>query len=373
MLCAKKEQGPLLPNLSSFTACLPTYSTACLAQGLTWITSLLSPSLKSLRVDGTEKLHFPVHSTLTGFTVLVALVRTCPGVRTLSLFPFTDSDESDEDYDEDEDDSLLNLLPHESFLQCFAALRNLSELETNMAIAEPEALSLLGELPRLKHLTLCATPAKPTINAVDFPDYAFPALEHLALKGLRNTEVKKLLSLVSLVRNINSLEVVTTLSRSEGRWIMDDFFPCLENTPHLTNLTATFDEKWIVDRRPDINFPPVLNTLSSLSLLNVYLNGVEFQSYHGDYTKAFPTLTKLDVSSQNMRLENLPCLATIPKLEHLILSLNLDGDDPYPSQNILPACQSLHTIEITDPWSPTWRPRWVCKVAEYVSSIRQIW
>lgn len=374
ILSMKKEQGPLLPNLTSFTACLSTHTPACLTQGLLWITSLLSPSLKSVRVFGMEQIYFPVRPTRIAFTVLAALVRTCPSIQTLSLFPFAESSESDgeEEEEEEEEGSLPNSLPHELFLQPFAALRGLCELETSLTFTQPETLSLLGELPRLKHLILCATRFDPVINAVDFPDHAFPSLEHLALKGMRNTEVKTLLGLVPLVRNINSLEVITALCRDEGRWIMDDFFPCLENTPHLTNLCATFDEGWILDELPDINFAPVLNTLSKLPLRTFYITGVDFRDYSVDFTQAFPTLTKLDISSQTVDLDHLPGLATIPKLEHLVLSFDLDGEDPAPVQHILPSCQSLHTIEIVDSCPPVWRPKWIRKVAKYVSCIRQI-
>ncbi|KAF8601768.1 hypothetical protein BDV93DRAFT_524524 [Ceratobasidium sp. AG-I] len=362
ILVLKREQGPLLPNLSSLTASLSAPSITCLAQGQIWVTSLLSPSLKSLRVTGPQKNGFPVHSTQVGFAILAALAKICPRIRTLSLFPSTSNDQNDEI------DPLLNLLPNAPFVQCLATLHGLCELETNSAIVRPDALVLLGGLPRLRRLVLCGTPTEAVINPFELPDYAFPALKQLALKGLRSTEVKTLLCALSLVRNIDTLEVVTQLSPNEGRWILDDFFPCLDNTPRLSNLSATFDEKWIVEELPDVNSAPVLNALSRLPLLTVCLNGVEFEEYV-DFREVFSTLSRLDISGQNVDLEHLVGLATIPKLEHLVLSLDLDAEDPDPLEDDVIVCQSLHTLEIVELSFLTWRPIWVHETAEYLLSL----
>lgn len=357
ILSLRTAQGPLLPNLSSLTASLSIRSTACHTQGLMWITSLLSPSLKRVRLIGAEQVSFPIHSAIVGSTILEGIARICPGIQTLSLFPFTGSGESDEEH------FLLNLLPGRSFVQYLPALHDLSELETSMTMVRPEAFAQLGALPRLKRLSLYSTPAEPVIDPKILSENAFPALTHLALKGLRDTEVKMVLSLLPLIRNVTSLEVTMALGEGEGRWIVDEFFPRLENMTHLTDLSASFDEESLLGDFQDINCPQVLNALAKLPLRTISLSGVDFQD-DVDFTEVLPAVTKLSMVSQYTSPERLPCFATIPKLEHLFLVLDLDDEDRYPSQDSVPSCPSLHTIEISSASFLVCRPRWMCKTAE---------
>lgn len=322
-----------------------------------WITSLLSPSLKRVRLIGAEQVSFPIHSAIVGSTILEGIARICPGIQTLSLFPFTGSGESDEEH------FLLNLLPGRSFVQYLPALHDLSELETSMTMVRPEAFAQLGALPRLKRLSLYSTPAEPVIDPKILSENAFPALTHLALKGLRDTEVKMVLSLLPLIRNVTSLEVTMALGEGEGRWIVDEFFPRLENMTHLTDLSASFDEESLLGDFQDINCPQVLNALAKLPLRTISLSGVDFQD-DVDFTKVLPAVTKLSMISQYTSPERLPCFATIPKLEHLFLVLDLDDEDRYPSQDSVPSCPSLHTIEISSASFLVCRPRWMCKTAE---------
>ncbi|KAF8593008.1 hypothetical protein BDV93DRAFT_612378 [Ceratobasidium sp. AG-I] len=362
VLTLKREQGSLLPNLSSLTASLHSPSLTCFAQGQALIISLLSPSLKYVRVTGTRKIPGPACSTLVGSAIMAAITKICPEIRVISLFPSASSKYVSEV--EPPLSSSLHNLSH----QCLAALCSLCEFETSTAIVRPEALAMLGELPQLKHLALCAPPDEPPVRPFDLLDHAFPSLEFLALKGLRSTEVEMLLSLLSLVRNINTLEVVANLGENEERWSLDEFFPCLNNMPRLTNLSATFNDSWTEEEPPDINFPPVLSTLSKLPLLAIYLSGVEFREYI-NFTKIFPTLTKLDISGQNVGLEYLAALSTIPKLEHLVLSLDLEGEELDPLEGSVFSCQSLHTIEIVDLSSLLWRPKWVYETVEYLITL----
>ena len=151
------------------------------------------------------------------------------------------------------------------------------------------------------------------MDPFSLPDHAFPALERLVLKGLWNTRAKMLLGLLPLVQNIKGLEGVTVLGWHEESWILVDFFPCLDNIPRLNNLSATFGEKRIVEELPDIDYPPVLNILFKLSFLTVYLNGVDFQGYL-DLNNVLLTLTKLNISSQSVRLDHPVCWLQPPSL-----------------------------------------------------------
>lgn len=357
-LALKKEQGPLLPNLSSLTARLLAPSSNCLSQGLRWTTYLLSKSLATLQVVGPRKSKFHDNYLLAGFHVLAALAKACSSIQTLFLFPFA-SDNQNHGVD-----PILSSILYDPLIQPFTALRNLRELGMSTIIAQPETFAVLGELPQLKLLALCATVTGPPVMPFDLPIHAFPALEHLTLNGLRNAETTMLLGLVTLVRNISTLEVVTTVGPNGKDWILDEFFPCLGHTHRLANLSVTFDEGWIMQVLPDIDATALI-VLSKLPLLTFSLNGVGFHE-DDDLSAVLRSLTKLDISSQYVDLGHLIGLATIPQLEHLVLSFDLDDEEVVPLEDDHPTCQSLHTIEILNLKSVEWRPRWVHETAQYV-------
>ena len=246
-------------------------------------------------------------SSVVGLIALSVLAHICPGIRTLSPLLFSG------DIQNGQGNHLLSFLSHCPFLRCFNALHKLCELETNTAIAQPEAFAITRGLPRLEHPTLCVTAAEPAMDPFSLPDHGFSALERLVLKDLWNTRAKTLLGLLPLVQNIKGLEAVTVLDWHEESWILVEFFPCLDNIPRLNNLSATLDEKRIVEELPDIDYPPVLNILSKLSFLTVYLNGVDSQGYL-DLKNVFLTLTKLNISSQIVRLDLLVCWLQPPSL-----------------------------------------------------------
>lgn len=333
-ISVKTEEGPLLPQLSSLAVRPPP---TCHTQGLMWITSLLSPTLRCLRLTGAEETSFLIHSSLVGSAVLEALARVCPRIETLSLFPFNSDNETDREH------FILSLLPRRHFLQYLPALRNLCELETSMIMVQPEALPLLGELPRLKRLVLCSIPTEPVASPIDLPDHAFLVLEQLVLKGLRKPEVTTVLDLSCLVQNITSFELSMSLDEDEGEWIVDEFFPRLEDMPHLNHLSASFDEGRLLGMVQDINFESVLDTFAQLPLRTVCLRGVDFCDYV-NFSEIFDSLVTLDIPDQYATPGQLSVFAMIPKLERLVLSIGNAGLEPSDFDS--PSCPSLHTLEI---------------------------
>ncbi|KAF8601769.1 hypothetical protein BDV93DRAFT_545672 [Ceratobasidium sp. AG-I] len=354
----KAEEGPLLPKLSGLIVRLSTESPTSHTQGLMWIRSLLSPMLKSVQLIANQGTGFPIHSNVVGSAILEAIARVCPRVEKLSLFPLGGSSESDEEH------FLLSLLPRKHFFQYLPALCNLSELETSMTMVRPEVFPLLGELPRLRRLVLCSVSTESVVSPVDLPDHAFLVLEHLILNGLRHTEVEMVLDLSSLVRNITSFELFMSLDEHQGEWIIDEFFPRLENMPHLNHLSARFDQEGLLGYFQDINFESVLDALAKLPLRTLHLRGVNFQD-EVDFSEIFSSLVKLDIIDDYVTPGRLSVFATIPKLEHLIICIDGDVDLGIPDDDP-PNCPSLHTLEIDNPGWLACNPVWMCATAEYL-------
>lgn len=127
-------------------------------------------------------------------------------------------------------------------------------------------------------------------------------------------------------------------------WAAQVFFPAVENTSHLANLHAHFDENGEAEEFVDVSNPAILNILAKLSLRTFNLQDGLFCNYV-DFTSIFPALTSLQLSSQSVSLGMLSSFAPIPKLEHMVVGY-CSSNSPPPLQDSTPDCLSLHTLEI---------------------------
>lgn len=356
-LSVKAAQGFLLPKLTSLTACAPTQLSAYHIQCLMWITTLVAPSLKSVRFISNGIDTYPRHSTLEGSIILEALTGVCPGLETLSIFPCNGSVKMSGE------SILLNLAAFNPFLRSLSALHNLSKLETGMAMVQQDTFLVLGQLPQLQQLSLVSASNESIEGPISLPEHLFSALRHLALEGLGPHEVGVILSQPPLVRNIDTLEVVVPLGEGEEIQVVEDFIPCLQKMTHLANLRAHFGEPGEDLDSEDIGVPSVLSILAKLPLRSLDLSGVFFGECI-DFAYTFPSLIKLRVPGQTGCPKWLSALATIPKLEYLAVDVDL-SDELVPSKdNIL--CQTLHTLESTTSLNLSCSPNWTNPAAEYV-------
>ncbi|KAF8602096.1 hypothetical protein BDV93DRAFT_607732 [Ceratobasidium sp. AG-I] len=341
---------PLLPNLKTLMidrcAVAPPF-THC-TQAVMWTIALLSPSLETLNLICEEEEQSVPVPYLAASAIMSAVLEVCPAIRKLSLFPAVEiEDESDELF------PLLNLLHTRPFLSYFSDLRNLSELVTSTHMLSPEALRVLGDLPRLKRLTFQEDLIEDMGYPDDLPSSAFSALEHLAVRGLEFGDTEDVLTFLPLVRKITSLEVETSVvdddevdpDGGEGEnTLADRLFRCLADIPHLTNLNINLGDTEYVPLGPrDINVPFICNVLSRLPLHVVELRGLIFGDIEVLGT-TFPVLTKLALPNQSEPLSLLSRYTAIPDLDHLVLFMT--ADDQIPTGEDVPSFRSLHTLEL---------------------------
>ncbi|KAF8602100.1 hypothetical protein BDV93DRAFT_509561 [Ceratobasidium sp. AG-I] len=337
----------LLPNLRTLRidrcAVAPPFTHSTLA--VMWATALLSPSLEAFDLI-CEDEEEPVPVTyLPGSAIMSAILEVCPSLQKLSLFPAKDTEnESDDQF------HLLNLLHTKPLLSYFSGLQHLSELVTSTYMLSPEALRVLGALPRLKRLTFQMDFIERVRLPDDLPDNAFPVLEHLALRSLEPDEIQGVLSVLPLVEKLTSLEIATYFTDGDGDNIEDEeslaggILLFLENTPHLTHLEIRFGFTNYVPLGPrDVSMPAIRALLAQLPLQVVHLRGLIFGNTQllGD---TFPVLTKLILASQPGPLSLISDYAAIRNLEHLSLLMTMDNE--IPTRSDAPTFQSLHTLEL---------------------------
>lgn len=338
----------LLPNLKTLRIdqyAVPSPVTQC-TQSVMWTIALLSPSLEAIDLI-CEDEEEPVPVTyLAALAIMDAILKVCPTVQKLSLFPTIEiHDESDEYF------PLVNLLDTKPLLSYFSELRNLTELVTSSHMITSEALQVLGELPRLKRLSFQRDFIEDIDIPGDFPDNAFPVLEHLPV-WLEFYQIEEVLGFMPLVRNITSLVVTTkVIDYSDAESDDDDddenmverLFRCLENIPHLKNLDINLGDTEYLPLGPrDISPHALYNILCQLSLRVVSLRDLIF----GDVDvlgTTFPVLSKLTLHNQPGPLSTIPRYSAMPGLEHL--GLLMTTDDKIPTKNDIPTFQSLHTLE----------------------------
>ncbi|KAF8601744.1 hypothetical protein BDV93DRAFT_524498 [Ceratobasidium sp. AG-I] len=334
-LYPEANKGPLLPKLSSLTVRAPPEHPASEMQCLRWITILVAPSLKSFRFLRPETDPYPIGDGSITNDLLEPFASVCP-------------------------------IPRKTFFEYISTFRDLSALETGTMMIRPEAFLVLAELPRLERLTLCSVSNEPAPGLINLPDHSFPVLKRLVLKSLSRLEVEVVLGQLPLTRNIDSLKVLMSLGEGNEGWVVGEFLPRLANMTRLTDLCAYFDESEDIIEQDDLSVPVALDVLAKLPLQVLDLRGVAFEDYV-DFTNIFPVLTKLQMADQLGTPRWLSSFATIPKLEHLIVDVDLREDlDPW-RDNI--RCRSLQTLEATDIDGLSCTPTWTIHAAEYLLEI----
>lgn len=166
-----------------------------------------------------------------------------------------------------------------------------------------------------------------------------------------------MLGLKPLVQNPTHFDL--TIHTGDHDWVISRCFPCLENLSCVTDLNLNFDaiETMDPDNLHDISDPVTLSLLAKMPLCTFVLGGGMFGGAV-DLATTFPTLTKLEVRHQHVSSYNLSCFATIPKLEHLVISIDLQNDVLACFKDEMPVCTSFRTLEITGrsvvPTDPFW-------------------
>ncbi|KAF8595576.1 hypothetical protein BDV93DRAFT_611349 [Ceratobasidium sp. AG-I] len=344
----RRERQPLLPALSRLVVSQTGVSTVEYTQQTMWICLLLSPSLKIIQIS--HALNETEISGLAASTILQGVIKTCPQLQILTLFPSNPIDVPDAKAEEQE--FLLHLLEPKSVYYYFASLQNLCQLETGPLALESEGLQALGSLPRLKHLVIRFSFNRTLDSDRSIPDghrgsHLFPALEQLTLNQPNYEEVETVLHLKPLVQNLTRFNL--SMNSEILGWAAEVVVPCLGNLVCVTELVVDFDcypSFSAMHEYDDVSDLSTLGIFATLPLQTLDLRGAVFDNAV-DFAATFPNLTRLAVRNQVVSAYDLSSFATIPKLEYLAVSLHVQGSDLICFKDNIATCMSLRTLEIT--------------------------
>ncbi|KAG9076424.1 hypothetical protein FS749_011803 [Ceratobasidium sp. UAMH 11750] len=272
--------------------------------------------------------------SMLGISVLLSsIVWSCTHVQKLSLPPVIEGMEGTDGED----------CPSP---QTFLALSDLCALEISLWIFRPESLQALSTLPRLRLLKFIhdgSTTAP--LEPVALRENSFPTLKQLYLRQVLWSHVGVVLRHRLLVENLTCLEVITADKVDEWEDI-DATLLTLGDIPGLAELVIDFSG---FDDHPINPGETLVNVLSQLPLRTVQLVQAQFPS-PGKYnlSRTFPVLTELRMPYQLVELNDFLNFATIPNLKYLAVNpWDLRINDLVTNEG-MPVCPSLHTLEFRD-------------------------
>ncbi|QRV83294.1 hypothetical protein RhiJN_11310 [Ceratobasidium sp. AG-Ba] len=329
------QHRTLLPNLARLT--LSAFPISDHEQFL-WIKVFLSPSLHTIQVvpqlvDGVATI-----STLVAGSLLGHIVKNCPKLRTLSLFP--SNSPSFHSTLDGHGYSIADFCDN-SFYDRLSAL-NLSELSCTTAILSDNGIYVLGTLPLLERLTLYSSASA---IAVAKPPCT-PALQHFGLYSTYWDEIRQIWAL-DLFSTLNSLTIsFVDTEDSDDEQVVDwggalmSLIAC--HSPALTDLEIDFGTLELE-----------LDTMSTLSpLVQLPLATVSFKSLGAmadeiveNIESIFPNATKLAFFELVFTLSELAHFSKLQRLQHLAIGLAGDTKDIVLSSTHT-FSNSLHTLEI---------------------------
>ncbi|KAG9128030.1 hypothetical protein FRC07_006144 [Ceratobasidium sp. 392] len=327
------ENHNLLPNLVRLTLSATQSSNHDL---FLWIRTFLSPSLNAIQVipdvyEGPSEM-----SGLVAGSLLGQIIKRCPNIRNISLFPSLPL------YSSEANGYVIADFCDSSFYDRLPTL-HLTELGCTTEILTEEWIHVLEGLPLLERLDVYSADSEIATSNLSSP----PALKHLGLHLVDWHEIK-------LIWKLNILAALSSLVISLPE---DDEFD--------------FDDVWgsdfislICSRSPalasiNLDFGPneyALNNLSSLSPMSkLPLTAICFKSLESiadevveNMAVVFPIATKLefyDETTMVFTFDELVHLAKLPRLQHLVIGLQ--GDTREIKLGSVPAVShSLHTLEI---------------------------
>ncbi|KAG8737572.1 hypothetical protein FRC10_008051 [Ceratobasidium sp. 414] len=269
---SETSSQPLLPNLERLV--VNTFGTAE-EDHVKWVPRLLHPGLLgfemlSLDLSNAEG-QYEEHSWLdqdTSFDLIDQISRTCPRIEALHIFP--------------------RGLAQSRADSCVAAYDNISKLQHlrsftfSGTVVHEKLLQVLGQLPRLETLTLCADWAEIweyDQSSLNVPDDSFVSLRHLYLYGLDESAMSRVCKASPLFRNL--VTAVIIFDDQDFDENMSDTIRSVvavmsldRNSPHLQNLTIHPRG----NSRPFITSWPVINAFKHMPLRRLNLGGTYFDS-----------------------------------------------------------------------------------------------
>ncbi|KAF8599990.1 hypothetical protein BDV93DRAFT_608922 [Ceratobasidium sp. AG-I] len=293
---------------------------------LMWTIVFATPSLTNLSIPLTDPHNPPAISYRTASAILKILTQHQPDLQELSLFP----DSGLGRHQDDGENKLLTFVSGEPFHHYLVGASNLRHLSGTMAWLQHEPRLILSKLPLLESITIYS--ALDTLDADKMPglsEHSFPALRQLSMFGVDPHDALKVLGATGMFRRIEYLNIDIDIGRFHrgefaDLWLIDDFFPVLSNMPRLCGLSLKIPGIDDIEPLSAIT-PSILNILSALPLLSVTLGNMEcsITPWPDHFGMIWSLVTKLCIPEQALSLDSLHPFATLPKLQHLELKLDV--------------------------------------------------
>ncbi|KAH7334354.1 hypothetical protein B0J17DRAFT_673044 [Rhizoctonia solani] len=352
-----QRQSPLLPHLA-----LLTMQGVCGTRGysdqLLWTALLASPSLREFRAvsmsSGKPRSLLPNVSPVIASLLLGKLTSQCPDLQVLSIFP---------------DSALVGTGSHkegvfETFLMFseppfhhyFAQTQQLRELVTNEQILQNDVLPIVASLPLLEHLQIFTKSIDIDPDDIPLPENAFPSLRRLSLY-LGSRQDTDDLWMIPALRQLTYLRIELRDQHSSDiggtDWACDLLSTIAENSPNLRHLHVDFGLCSSCQDEPcDIGDLELFEQLSNLPLETVILGSAWFGPYDPEVysyiATALPAVVDLRMPAQSGTLQELVHFAKLPRLQHLLLELDLSVGSDWNSPPTVPVGFALHTLETDD-------------------------
>ncbi|KDN33977.1 hypothetical protein RSAG8_12936, partial [Rhizoctonia solani AG-8 WAC10335] len=355
-----QRQSPLLPHLSSLTM-RGTCGSRGSGDQLLWTTLLASSTLREVRTVSSGKkrpnplLVAPVVASL----LLSKITHQCPDLQVLSIFP-EPSLTSTGSYKEGIFETFLTF-SQPPFQHYLAQSRQLRELASTGLILQSDVLPIVASLPRLVHLEIFTPSIDIDPDEISLPENAFPSLQRLSLYLALNQGATDLWKIHAL-RQLTSLRIEFRDQHNDDtddpeNWARNLLSTIAKNSPNLRHLHVNFSLCDSCEDEPcDLGDPVLLEELSTLPLETVTLESAWFGTHDPDVFNciptAFPNVIDLRMPTLHAPLNLLPYFAKLPKLQHLVLDLDLTHGSRCDLPPTVPVGLALHTLETKDECAP---------------------
>ncbi|KAG8762088.1 hypothetical protein FRC11_011214 [Ceratobasidium sp. 423] len=351
-----RRQNPLLPHLSSLTMRCSRGSRGYGDQ-LMWTTLLASSSLREIRFmpSGKNRQYPPTVTPVVASLLLQGLATQCSDLRVLSIFPepanvgaTVQSERTLETF------LALSKPPFHHYLSQFPQLR---ELACNEQILQRDVLPIVASLPLLVHLQITASAIGIDPDDIPLPDNAFPSLRRLSLHLASHEGTVDLWEIAAL-RQLTSLHVEFRDQHKDDQddpdsWARNLLCTIAKNSPNLQHLYINFSLCDSCEDEPcNLGDIGLLGELSTLPLETVTLKSAWFGPYDPDVydyiEDALAEVVELRMPAQPASAQELVKFAQLPRLQYLLLELDLTSGKEWDIPPIVPAGLALHTLESED-------------------------
>lgn len=343
-----------LPRLLSLTLETPADTNA--NDHFFWIGLFASRSLVDVRMipDDLNPGKLPWVTPNMASLILQLLLACCPSIQKLALYPDVRASYKRRS---DSELCLINLMTRQiAYDQCIRYFVHLRELSATTALITSSSLRALGQLPHLKVLSIHACTDGVMFGGEDLGEGLFSSLEDLSLYLINPKEAVKILALKLLVRPLVRLSVKFLLenlqleSIHKDNWLCENLFPCLNDLTNprsfsidldMTNHSNNDSEVFELLRTGELE---EATSRLRLERLSIYSMAMDDAFYATNLNNIWPHITHLELPHQTTNAAVLVSLSKLPKLQYLLVALDLGEVDILLNQSKSIGC-SLHTIE----------------------------